>query len=387
MASPPLPPGIDLDESRVSSIIGALSFTWALAAVVVSLRFLARRLQANKICLEDWLITAALAAAAVHVFTSIGYMIPHGTGKHLWVAPPSATKAWAVGLFISELAYTATLSTVKWSTLALYWRIFNTRRSIRFFIWTMFGIVLAWFVAVILVTIFQCLPVHAFWARYDPVSPMSPDQFHCGVDVKMFFKGNSIPNIITDALVIALPIPYIWQLQLHKAQKLALAFIFALGIFVTIVSVVRLYVILSVDLTSPDITWNFIDTIIWTNVEANTAIICACLPTLKPLLTLALSGKLKSSANPSFPNSSSNYMLKDRSKPTSSRVGNVGGSTAAQKGPNSRPFDDERPFTRLSEQGSSIGNDEGDSGNELGDVVRAKGILVTREVEVNGTSK
>lgn len=36
----------------------------------------------------------------------------------------------------------------------------------------------------------------------------------------------------------------------------------------------RLNVILSVDLTSPDITWNFIDTIIWTNVEANTAIIC-----------------------------------------------------------------------------------------------------------------
>ncbi|KAK0377687.1 TAM domain methyltransferase [Colletotrichum limetticola] len=274
MASLPVPDGIDLSESRVASIIGALSCTWALAAIAVALRFLARRIQSNKLWLEDWLITVSLTAAAVHVFISIGYMIPNGTGKHIWVAPTSATRAWAIGLFVSEVAYTVTLSTVKWSTLALYWRIFNARKSIRYYIWAMTGIVLAWFIAVILVTIFQCLPVHAFWARYDTVNPLSSDQYTCGVDVKMFFKGNSIPNIITDALVVLLPIPYVWKLQLHKAQKFALAGIFALGTFVTVVSMARLNVILLVDLTSPDITWNFIDTIIWTNVEANTAIIC-----------------------------------------------------------------------------------------------------------------
>ncbi|KXH51452.1 hypothetical protein CSIM01_08238 [Colletotrichum simmondsii] len=370
MASLPVPDGIDLSESRVASIIGALSCTWALAAIAVALRFLARRIQSNKLWLEDWLITVSLIAAAVHVFISIGYMIPNGTGKHIWVAPASATRAWAIGLFVSEVAYTVTLSTVKWSTLALYWRIFNARKSIRYYIWAMAGIVLAWFIAVILVTIFQCLPVHAFWARYDAVNPLSSDQYTCGVDVKMFFKGNSIPNIITDALVVLLPIPYVWKLQLHKAQKFALAGIFALGTFVTVVSMARLNVILSVDLTSPDITWNFIDTIIWTNVEANTAIICACLPCLKPILNLALNGRLKSSIKRSGQNSGGQYILNDRTKPSTANGSSyLGGSGtgAMRKGVGGGGAEDERPFTRLSERDSEpsidIANDDGGSGH------------------------
>ncbi|KAK1488066.1 hypothetical protein CCUS01_14797 [Colletotrichum cuscutae] len=368
MASLPVPDGIDLSESRVASIIGALSCTWAIAAIAVALRFLARRIQSNKLWLEDWLITVSLTAAAVHVFISIGYMIPNGTGEHIWVAPTSATRAWAIGLFVSEVAYTVTLSTVKWSTLALYWRIFNARKSIRYYIWAMAGIVLAWFIAVILVTIFQCLPVHAFWARYDTVNPLSSDQYTCGVDVKMFFKGNSIPNIITDALVVLLPIPYVWKLQLHKAQKFALAGIFALGTFVTVVSMARLNVILSVDLTSPDITWNFIDTIIWTNVEANTAIICelACLPCLKPILNLALNGRLKSSIERSGQNSGGQYILNDRTKPSTAKGSSyLGGSGtgAMRKGLGGGGAEDERPFTRLSERDSEpsidVANDDG----------------------------
>ncbi|KAK1711435.1 hypothetical protein BDP67DRAFT_405879 [Colletotrichum lupini] len=371
MASLPVPDGIDLSESRVASIIGALSCTWALAAIAVALRFLARRIQSNKLWLEDWLITVSLTAAAVHVFISIGYMIPNGTGEHIWVAPTSATRAWAIGLFVSEVAYTVTLSTVKWSTLALYWRIFNARKSIRYYIWALAGIVLAWFIAVILVTIFQCLPVHAFWARYDTVNPLSSDQYTCGVDVKMFFKGNSIPNIITDALVVLLPIPYVWKLQLHKAQKFALAGIFALGTFVTVVSMARLNVILSVDLTSPDITWNFIDTIIWTNVEANTAIICACLPCLKPILNLALNGRLKSSIKRSGQNSGGQYILNDRTKPSTAKGSSyLGGSGtgAMRKGLGGGGAEDERPFTRLSERDSEpsidVANDDGGSGHE-----------------------
>lgn len=188
-------------------------------------------------------------------------MVPNGTGKHIWVAPPTATQAWAIGLFVSEMAYTATLSTVKWSTLALYWRIFNARKSIRVLIWVLCGIVSAWAIAVVsfakprgplspslrepltssvlvslilgslqfLVTLFQCIPVNAFWARFDTINPMAPEDFTCGVDVKMFFKGNSIPNIITDVLIIVLPIPYVWSLQLQTPQKVALAGIFALG--------------------------------------------------------------------------------------------------------------------------------------------------------------
>ncbi|EFQ34111.1 uncharacterized protein GLRG_09255 [Colletotrichum graminicola M1.001] len=308
MALPPPPEGLDLGESRVQEVTSILLTTWTLSFLAVSLRFLVRRLRKIQIWPEDWIIIVSLVAAGVHVFTTIGLMIRNGTGKHIWVGPPIATKAWATGLFISEIAYTITLTTIKCSTLMFYWRIFGARRSIRILIWILFGVVMAWCIAVLLVSIFQCIPTHAFWDRYDPVNPMSPTEFYCGVNVNMFFNANSIPNIITDAFVVMLPIPYVLSLQMSKPQKLALLGVFLLGTFVTIISMVRLHTILSVDLKSPDITWNFCSTIIWTNVEANIAIVCACLPSLKPLLSLLIDGTLKST-NARGDQSSGSYAL------------------------------------------------------------------------------
>jgi hypothetical protein len=76
-------------------------------------------------------------------------VLPHGTGKHVWVAPPEAVKVWAIGLFISEIVYTLTLVTVKFSTLAFYWRIFGSSTSIRIPIWSLLGVVAAWGIAVV----------------------------------------------------------------------------------------------------------------------------------------------------------------------------------------------------------------------------------------------
>ena len=81
-----------------------------------------------------------------------------------------------------------------------------------------------------MVTVFQCLPVNAFWQRYDPVNPTPPTDYYCGVNDNKFFDGNAIPNIITDAMMMVLPLPYIWKLYLPTAQKLAITSIFVVGL-------------------------------------------------------------------------------------------------------------------------------------------------------------
>ena len=58
---------------------------------------------------------------------------------------------------------------------------------------------------------------------------MDPETFFCGVELSPFFNGNSIPNIITDGFMVMLPLPYVWQLQLRRSQKIAVGGIFALG--------------------------------------------------------------------------------------------------------------------------------------------------------------
>jgi hypothetical protein len=59
---------------------------------------------------------------------------------------------------------------------------------------------------------------------------------------------------------------------------------------VTAVSITRLIVLVSLDITDPDVTWVFVYPQIWTCVELNIAVVCGCLPILRPLLLLITTG-------------------------------------------------------------------------------------------------
>ena len=69
----------------------------------------------------------------------------------------------------------------------------------------------------------------AFWLRFDP-NGGGEMTYKCPVDVRMFFIANAIPNIITDILMLLVPVPGIWSLQLRISQKIAVFGIFALGL-------------------------------------------------------------------------------------------------------------------------------------------------------------
>jgi len=62
------------------------------------------------------------------------------------------------------------------------------------------------------------------------------------------------------------------------------------------VSITRLIVLVSLDITNPDVTWVFVDPQIWTCVELNIAVVCACLPQLRPLLLLITTGSAAGTA-------------------------------------------------------------------------------------------
>ncbi|KAI0968668.1 hypothetical protein F4678DRAFT_481867 [Xylaria arbuscula] len=231
MVLPEPPADLNIGASRVASIYTGLLIPWIFATVSISLRFTARRLSRNGIVWkEDWLALTALATSTVQVFTTLFYSIPHGLGRHIWAASADATKAWALGLFIAEITYTLTMVLVKYSTLILYWRVFSTKTSIRLPIWTLAGVTTLWGISIILVTSLQCLPTFAIWERYDPVHPLPSSKFSCQVSVSDFVIGNAVPNIITDGLIVLLPIPYVLSLQLPLSQTIALSGAFLLGL-------------------------------------------------------------------------------------------------------------------------------------------------------------
>ncbi|GFP53034.1 satratoxin biosynthesis SC1 cluster protein 4 [Trichoderma asperellum] len=395
---PPPPSGINLDDDRRASIMVTSIVTWCLAVLVVGLRIVSRRLKNIDLWIDDWLIIAALIPSCAHVFGMGVYAVSRGLGRHVWAGPPDARYAWAVGLFIAELGYFVTIACVKWSILAFYYRSFKIRSSVKLPIFTLAVIVLMWAVGVILVTILQCQPTNAWWERFNPTHPLQPDQYKCTVDSVKFFYGNAIPTIVTDILILVLPLPYITKLQLPRGQKWALAGIFLVGLFVTIVSIVRLHYLLQGNLTSPDITWNFVNIALWSVVEGNTAIFCACLPFLRPILSKFTFGIFSLSSLPSKKQPSSgtrgtlrmSYYQKDGPRPWQgdSRFVTTTSHSRAYSVTHTRETD-EHPFAQLTDDGSEhsipIKERQDDSQIELGNVspvrgpVEPNGIVVTRE--------
>ncbi|KAI1326457.1 hypothetical protein F5Y16DRAFT_421762 [Xylariaceae sp. FL0255] len=279
MSSSTTPAGVNLNDSRVPEMYAGLFTTWLLAVIVVGARFVTLRLNRNTIHLDDWIALAALA------------VIPKGTGRHIWALPEGAIVDWALGLFILEVAYTWTLAAVKFSSLRFYWRIFAARRSIRIPIWILTAMVTGWTVGIFLLTFLQCMPIWGFWEQFNSVNPPAAGSYRCTVGTHSYVLGVAIPNIITDAFVVLLPLPYVWTLKLRMSQRLALGGIFFLGFFVTAVSGIRLSYLIIPDTNDVDVTWDFVDPIVWSGVEANLAVVGCCLPSLKALLNLVLHGK------------------------------------------------------------------------------------------------
>ncbi|RMZ04537.1 hypothetical protein D0860_06340 [Hortaea werneckii] len=132
--------------------------------------------------------------------------------------------------------------------------------------------------------LFTCVPVAAQW-------DVSITDAKC-ISTRSIWIAGSIVNVMTDIVLLIMPLPYVWNLNAPMAQRLALGGMFCLGAFVSVVSIVRLSIMLGLDLNSSDATFNFSEVVIWSMVEINCGLICACLPSLRPAVRLLGLGRL-----------------------------------------------------------------------------------------------
>jgi hypothetical protein len=65
---------------------------------------------------------------------------------------------------------------------------------------------------------------------------------HCIHTIPFYFALGGT-SIVLDLIVIALPLPVLWKLQLHPKQKALLVCLFALGFFVTVIQIIRIHTV------------------------------------------------------------------------------------------------------------------------------------------------
>ncbi|OJD15152.1 hypothetical protein AJ78_04577 [Emergomyces pasteurianus Ep9510] len=288
----------DQDNSR-----GWKLFIVTVVMIIISGFFVIVRISARYIRggirIDDWVILAALNI--IGLLTGIlNIAVEHGFGRHEYELTAQQRINSLIWLFVAQVSYKAVVCLSKTSIVLLYLRIFYTQRSFRWACYFIIGFNIVSGIAYIPPTIWQCSPVHSFWDRSVP---------HRCINNMANWLSYALINIITDVVILILPIQQVIHLQLRRNDKIAIIFVFALGGFVCITSIIRTTVIAAGSKVQ-DVTWSPIPVSIWSTIEINTGIICSCLPMIRQPLSIL------------FPNLFSNS---DRSgsKQPSSRANNL----------------------------------------------------------------
>ncbi|MCJ1435265.1 hypothetical protein MMC27_004637 [Xylographa pallens] len=223
MASLPSPAEILWQEEHISDnkapdIIAVNVICFSIACSAVFARFTARRIKNIAYGADDWLILAGLFVTLGVVITSL-LGVRYGAGKHAILLEDPAP--FAKLLLSAEVIWGCAISTVKGSILLLYHRIFAiNNRAFTATLWIVGIFIIGYCTTQTFASLFQCIPIESNWEV--------GVRHHC---VNSDLGGTIISafNVLTDFVLLVLPMPILYKLQKPWAQKVQIMGMFLLG--------------------------------------------------------------------------------------------------------------------------------------------------------------
>ncbi|KAL1792577.1 hypothetical protein ACET3X_009084 [Alternaria dauci] len=177
-------------------------------------------------------------------------------------------------------------------TLCIFYSRLSPFVAFQWAVWITAFICASSYIAIFFSLLFACKPIAASW---DPLLLPTATCVNRGA----IYIATAVIGIITDVMLISIPIPTIWGLQMPTKQKIGLTLMFGVGSITMVTSVIRLVVLIPA-LTDMDQTWIIAVGSMWIIIESNLFIICCCLPTVRRFLKHVaprLIGESRSSEN------------------------------------------------------------------------------------------
>jgi fucose permease len=185
----------------------------------------------------------------------------------------------------------------KTSILIFYLTLSKPHKIFRWATLTTLAVVNVGGLALTILNIVQCRPVEAGFQT--PV----PESATC-TNILTIYLSSAPLNIITDLALLFLPMPVLTSMRLPRKQKTILVITFGFGVFVAVVDVVRIAYLQSaarnnledIEDSNPasgadsrnqvdDFSWYAALSFMWSAIEINIGVMCACVPALKPLVS------------------------------------------------------------------------------------------------------
>ncbi|KAF2199329.1 hypothetical protein GQ43DRAFT_433488 [Delitschia confertaspora ATCC 74209] len=257
-----------------SQVVAVSEAFTVVAGAVVFLRLFTRVIVIRNAGFEDLCIAVSMASA-IGLTISICEQERNGMGQHISTLTPRVIMDSQKAFWASIWLYNLSLIFTKVSILVQYLRVFP-QFAFRVCCYILLGIVASYGTWAFCGSVFICAPIPFFWDK-------SIKGGTCLNELIVWYLNASM-NIATDFAIIILPMLVLRSLKIPIRQKRTLFMIFALGGLVCIISIIRLSSLARIA-NSKDPTFDNPPAATLSAVESNVAIICACLPSLRPLLS------------------------------------------------------------------------------------------------------
>lgn len=277
LSGPPPLPQYNLSDNMAPSILTFTGIVTALALVIVVLRVYIRRFVLKSLGADDIVISLAMLVAIVNYVCFIGETT-HGLGRHITAIGPEDMLQLSKWQFMHSWLVLLCASLVKISICLLLLRLV-TRPIYRWSLWGI-GIFIAVYNTICIFTIiFACIPVAANW----DYSLMTTAKCFSMSTYRGLGILNSAVSMFTDVLLVILPMPIIYHLQIERRAKLVLIAIMSLGLIAVGAGAAKTAAQFNF-LADPDRFYHD-RFFVWAAVESCFGMMCASTPTLRPLLS------------------------------------------------------------------------------------------------------
>lgn len=188
--------------------------------------------------------------------------------RHIWDVPFTKYEDALYLSWWTKIVFASAACFTRMSLLMFYWYLTreSSKRLYRLALLTAMVISVAVGIALILINIFQCVPIRAFWT-FPPI----PDQ-RC-LDEGWATLGCGVANNVADIIVVALPIPLIARLQLPLRQRAGAIILISLGLIVCVAGGARTYFTWFALIDTYDYTWNGLGIYVSAMIEVDLGVV------------------------------------------------------------------------------------------------------------------
>ncbi|KAM7190410.1 hypothetical protein V8F33_009526 [Rhypophila sp. PSN 637] len=277
------PPGVVPNfvnpESRAYLIRTGMGSSLAVMLLFVGLRLYTRGRLTRSFGVDDYLCILATATITTYAALILSF-IDRPEGRHGWDIPLGEVLTnhyWLEATMASVFVYCWANMFAKLTLLVLYLRIFRPASIARWSIWVSIVTIVLFYLATF--SGYMGLCVRAGVPLYQSITELT-----CANNTLKISKAQGWFGLISDVVILVVPLPLVWQLSLTRKRRIGVLSVFLTGLAACGVSAASLAKRYSLVEQGADRTWENAILFLYCMLELAIGVICSCMPVIAIVL-------------------------------------------------------------------------------------------------------